>query len=559
MNRSTARAMSVSVLLHGALFALLVVRLAHESSSPSRLTIINAEMLFDGVRSASAGPTTASEDEEEPEPSRGGEQPTAEAGPPEPVAEAAPPEPIETPIPTPADEPPAPLAAEQQTPASEAPEPSPPTPEPSVAEAVETAPAEEPRSAATAAEEPGEATASAVPVAPPITAPGTPIPAKQHSMLSKRFAAWTGTLDAEHDERSIAWKDAGQEYTAVLRKVPADGAMGMEHLVVEISTEQNGTRMSTEMRMARLAFSNFAQFVDHWDPSVQIHDDEIGGRFHSNTEINLLTNHDATPVFKGRVTIASREINADGWWRSDREEIFPAGFETGVRRIMLPSRLLPLGDDAHVDDAQVRRFARDARVTFYADGTYGWQYVESADPERREPVDERSQYLIGDEDAVLHVKGTVDGKVLVYTPERIVIEDDLRYARHPRSDGSSDDFVGLVAERSVEVAGPDVTGPGNLEIHASIYARRQFAVRGYRSRPAGTLSIYGSLTAGSLTATEPRFATRIEYDERLASARPPSFPLSDRYELESWNGEWRAEPLLPHPEPALADVPAAEL
>ena len=98
-------------------------------------------------------------------------------------------------------------------------------------------------------------------------------------MLSKRFAAWTGTLDAEHDERSIAWKDAGQEYTAVLRKVPADGAMGMEHLVVEISTEQNGTKMSTEMRMARLAFSNFAQFVDHWDPSVQIHDDEIGGRF----------------------------------------------------------------------------------------------------------------------------------------------------------------------------------------------------------------------------------------------------------------------------------------
>ena len=76
---------------------------------------------------------------------------------------------------------------------------------------------------------------------------------------------------------------------------------------------------------------------------------------------------------------------------------------------------------------------------------------------------------------------------------------------------------------------------------------------------AGTLSIYGSLTAGSLTATEPRFATRIEYDERLASARPPSFPLSDRYELESWNGEWRAEPLLPTPSPPSPTSRPAEL
>jgi hypothetical protein len=53
--------------------------------------------------------------------------------------------------------------------------------------------------------------------------------------------------------------------------------------------------------------------------------------------------------------------------------------------------------------------------------------------------------------------------------------------------------------------------------------------------------IYGSVTAGSITATEPRFATKIEFDRRLTNARPPSFPLTDRYELESWNGEWRVE------------------
>src|SRR5262249_1086037 len=63
----------------------------------------------------------------------------------------------------------------------------------------------------------------------------------------------------------------------------------------------------------------------------------------------------------------------------------------------------------------------------------------------------------------------------------------------------------------------------------------------FRSRPSGTLTIFGSLTAGSLTATEPRYATKVEFDPRLSNARPPSFPLTDRYELESWAGEWRVD------------------
>jgi hypothetical protein len=211
-----------------------------------------------------------------------------------------------------------------------------------------------------------------------------------------------------------------------------------------------------------------------------------------------------------------------------------------VRRIALPARLAPLAG-ADADEAQVRRFERDARITFYDDGTFGWQYADSSDPEVRAPLDARAQYLIGAEDAELHVKGTVDGRVLVYTPDDIVIEGDLVYARDPRVDHDADDYVGLVAEGNVMIAPPAVTGSGDLTVQASIYAHRQFAVRTIYSRRAGILNIYGSLAAGSLTATEPRYATRIEFDERLASSRPPSFPLSNRYELEDWSGEWRAD------------------
>ena len=122
--------------------------------------------------------------------------------------------------------------------------------------------------------------------------------------------------------------------------------------------------------------------------------------------------------------------------------------------------------------------------------------------------------------------------MLVYSPERIVIVDDLRYADDPREPGA-DDYLGLVAERTVEIDEPESLASGDLEVHASIYARNRFAIRDYRSRRSGTLVIYGSVAAGSVSATEPRFATRIEFDDRLTTMRAPGFPLSDRYELDA--------------------------
>jgi hypothetical protein len=86
-----------------------------------------------------------------------------------------------------------------------------------------------------------------------------------------------------------------------------------------------------------------------------------------------------------------------------------------------------------------------------------------------------------------------------------------------------------------------VTGPGDLVIHAAIYARRRFAVRNTRSDERAELRLYGSLSAGTVSATEPRYATRIQFDQRLTEVRPPGFPLTDRYEVESWDKRWTTE------------------
>ena len=75
-------------------------------------------------------------------------------------------------------------------------------------------------------------------------------------------------------------------------------------------------------------------------------------------------------------------------------------------------------------------------------------------------------------------------------------------------------------------------------IDAAIYAGRRFVVTGIDHVRTATLRIYGSLACGTISATEPRYATKIDYDTRFERQRPPGFPSTNRYEVANWNGQW---------------------
>jgi hypothetical protein len=289
--------------------------------------------------------------------------------------------------------------------------------------------------------------------------------------------------------------------------------------------------------MTRLAFSNFGQFIDKWDPEVGLHEDVIDGRFHSNSVIKVDRSSRVLPTFNGKVTLAAGEIDSEGPGFLSKRKLFPAGYEMNVRHIGLPKRGTTI-QALVLPTEQVQRFEHDADVVFHWDGSFVWRPLEgTADGERR-TLGEEPFYLLAADDVTLHVSGVVNGKVLVYSPASIVIADDLTYADNPMKDGASD-YLGLVADRTIEIAGPDVTGEGDLTIHASMYARTRFAVRDFLSRRSGTLAIVGSVTAGTASATEPRYGTVTTFDQRLVTMRAPGFPLTDRYELDQWNGEWR--------------------
>ena len=160
---------------------------------------------------------------------------------------------------------------------------------------------------------------------------------------------------------------------------------------------------------------------------------------------------------------------------------------------------------------------------------------------KRKVTEKDPFFIVGKKKANLHLRGTVCGKIIVYAAANIIIEDDIFYAFQPDKFNRSNDYLGLISEKDVVIATPSVTGLGDLNICAAIFAKRKFCVSHFYEKTKATLQIYGSLSAGTITATEPRYVTRIIFDKRSENNRPPNFPLTDRYEIVEWDRQWKVK------------------
>jgi hypothetical protein len=339
-----------------------------------------------------------------------------------------------------------------------------------------------------------------------------------------------------------SWQQDGKTYSAVLLRERANDGTALERVTAEVSASESGKRLTTLVNLNRLAFSQFTQMVDHWDPFVQLHDDEIVGRFHSNTGFNLMYDRRIAPKFTGKVTTSARSFNMESNWRRRDSDIFRGGVETRAEPIALPEDVQPFDWAPRDANARVHEIADDTHIRFFPDGSYTWRNRGSSKSQYLNAPTEYPVYFVGARGATLYVKGVVAGKILVYSPERIVIEGSLTYAHDPRGSVDAPDYLGLVCDRYIEVASPGVTGPGDLRIEAAIFAGRRFLVTDIDYGRSATLRIYGSLAAGTLSATEPRYATKIDYDYRFEHPRPPGFPSTNRFEVADWDGQWTERP-----------------
>jgi hypothetical protein len=369
-----------------------------------------------------------------------------------------------------------------------------------------------------------------------------PISVVEKAALSERLAELASQA-AKPTPTHLEWEQDGKHYSAVLVLQRANDGTALDRVFAEVSAAERGKQFSTRVFLKRLPFSQFTHMVDEWDPMVQFHDDEIAGRVHSNSPFNLMYDRRTAPKFLGKVTTAARSFRTDSTGgRRGETDIFKGGVQTRAARIPLPEALQPFEWAPRDEHARIHEFASDTSLKFYADGSYTRHTLGMPAAEHVNEPSEYPLYLIARPGVTLYVKGVVAGKVLIYSPHRIVVEGSMTYAHDPREAAESPDYLGLVCDKYITIAPTGVTGTGDLEIHAAIFAGRRFVVSDIDSRRStrrpAKLRIYGSLSAGSMSASEPRYATRFEYDRRFENRRPPGFPSTDQFEVDEWNGEW---------------------
>lgn len=367
------------------------------------------------------------------------------------------------------------------------------------------------------------------------------MPQEEATKLLRKVEQLARKALASDPQATVSWQQDGRQYDAELLLERGRNGVEPDRVVAEVSADNLGRRFITQIVFRRLAYSQFAHIVDNWDPEVQMHDDEIVGRVHINSRFNLLSDSRAQPALIGKVSTSASGYQLETSGRRGAN-VFSEGIETGVGRIRLSELVHPLDGSLSDGDARVHRLETDTRIRFLADGSYWWGDSGSGAAGQRGEKSETPVYFIAGRGVTVYVQGVVNGRVLVYSPHRIVLESNLTYANDPRQDADSDDYLGLVSDRVIEVAAQEVTGPGDLEIQAAMFARRRFDVAQFTRRHTGTLRVYGSLAAGTMSATEPRYALKIEYDPRFEHVRPPGFPAMNRFALEEWDGRWSPSP-----------------
>jgi hypothetical protein len=152
----------------------------------------------------------------------------------------------------------------------------------------------------------------------------------------------------------------------------------------------------------------------------------------------------------------------------------------------------------------------------------------------------------------IHVKGTLDGVLsLAALNTNIVIEDNVKYERNPQVT-SSDDLLGIVAEKYVVVA-DNAANNDDCSIDGCIFTRSgSFFAQNYdNSSPKHADPLYGSLNVlgsivqntrgpvGTTSGSGPvtGFSKRYRWDDRLTETfKPPAFPeyLSKVYAIMNW-------------------------
>ncbi len=290
-------------------------------------------------------------------------------------------------------------------------------------------------------------------------------------------------------------------------------------------------------------FAKYAYFTDQETSSISggivwfTSGDILRGPVHSNSQFNI----DGDPIFLREVSTTASSVNyAAGINNPD----FRGGITFNVEPVQLPNDTSMIRVKAQETDGLY--FGSDADLVLEYDAGIGYASVlvdlGSGPVDYQIPLN-GVLYVDGD----CTIQGTLKGQLTVACSGDMYIIDDLLYTTDPRTDPSSTDILGLVADGNVYVASTAANlDAGDETIMATIMALgNSFTAENYAAgSPRGYLRVIGGIIqnqrgpVGTFNIVSGSIVSGYEkdyvYDARLANNPPPAFPTTGRVQTLAW-------------------------
>ncbi len=303
---------------------------------------------------------------------------------------------------------------------------------------------------------------------------------------------------------------------------------------------------------------NFAQYGNFYNVFGSVWaatGDTFSGPFHTNDYVNCY----GDPVFLGYTTslkgikLYDNKSHPKFLGGTDQGINVPLEFDTSSIRVAA------FNDGKVFRDTTNNNKVTDLDITFNADATVkyririnnaAWTSYQTVPLTTLAP-----NGVIYVEKGNVFVKGTVNGQATLFATKKgsssagkIHIEDDVVYNKDPRTDPTSTDLLGMVAEQNVQLDYD--ASRGDVNIDASMYSQNGgLVVQNYSSYPSAyKMNILGGVIGQNVEATATYawdpvkkqyvpthgYSYVHKYDERFAKMVPPYFPKTKYFKVVSW-------------------------
>jgi cytoskeletal protein CcmA (bactofilin family) len=351
--------------------------------------------------------------------------------------------------------------------------------------------------------------------------------------------SWVGELNYSDLLGASGYVTAYDQNSGTVPDSVNVGSWNEYKVLLYSEVEYEGVELTTEVLLQRDAFSKYSYFTDYEPSNIYFFSgDELSGPVHTNGTMNIA----GDPTFYGMVTSPNAWRGMSG--RTNNPQFLGgSNFTSGTRTPPSSYQLSQLRGAANsggltYSDPIYALFNDNGTVTIYENPGTASQTQSTIALSTFNGVISSSEKV--------YTKGVINGQVTLHSEDDIEIMGDITYSDDPINNPVSNDILGLVSEKNVIVdqnAHQD-NGSQDLNIHASIMALdNSFTVEGYNyGGSKGVLNLLGGLIqqrrgpVGTFSgnAVASGFSKDYEYDERLLSMFPPSFPREQWFSVVYW-------------------------